>query len=339
VTVKIRTIHIGLGPIGSHIVRVAAARDYIQIVGGVDIDPVKVGQDLGIVAGLEKALGIPVDNNLEAVLARTGADVAVHSTGSYILQVKGQLISLINAGLDVVSTCEELSYPWDDHPTEAMELDALAKARNVTVLGTGVNPGFVMDTLALVLSGVCQEIKSIRIERVVDTSKRRLQLQRKTGAGTTVHEFQQRVQAGTLRHVGLPESLRMVAAGLGWKLDKVQDLIEPVIARVPVSSSYIRVEPGQVAGVRQVARGFIGRKEVIVLELRMELGAAESYDAIHIDGVPPVEMCINGGIQGDQATAAIVVNCIPRLVSMPAGLVTMKDMPVVSCRAPWRWAS
>lgn len=335
-TEKIRTIHIGLGPIGSHIVRVAAARDYIQIVGGVDIDPAKAKQDLGTIAGLERPLGIPVDSSLEAVLARTGADVAVHSTGSHISQVKGQLVSLIEAGLDVVSTCEELSYPWDDHPAEAMELDALAKAHNVTVLGTGVNPGFVMDTLALVLSGVCQEIKSIRIERVVDTSKRRLQLQRKTGAGVTVQEFQQRVQAGTLRHVGLPESLRMVAAGLGWHLDKVQDTIEPIIARVPVSSSYIRVEPGQVAGVRQVARGFMGRKEVITLELRMELGAAESYDAIRIDGVPPVDMRIHGGIHGDQATAAIVVNSIPRLVAMPAGLLTMKDMPVISCRAPWR---
>ncbi len=169
-TDRIRTIHYGLGPIGSHIARVAARRDYLEIVGGVDIDPEKVGKDMGHVIGLQKPLGIPVDGSLEAVLARTEADVVVHSTGSHLPQVQGQLAALIQAGLHVVSTGEELSYPWADHPTEAAELDALASEHGVVVLGTGVNPGFVMDTLALVLSGVCQEVKHVRIERVVDTS-------------------------------------------------------------------------------------------------------------------------------------------------------------------------
>ena len=329
---KIRTLHYGLGPIGGHIARVAASREHIEIVGGVDIDPTKVGQDLGKVIGLSTRLGIPVHAELEAALARTGADVVVHSTGSHIPQVKEQLNLLIRAGLDVVSTCEELSYPWADHATEAAELDALAKAVGVSVLGTGVNPGFVMDTLALVLSGVCQQVRHVRIERVVDTSKRRVQLQRKTGAGSSLSEFHTRVRAGTLRHVGLPESLQMVAAGLGWRLDKVQDLIEPIIAERAVSSEYIQVQPGQVAGVRQTARGLVGGKEAIVLELRMELGAAESYDVIHMDATPPVDMRIAGGIHGDLATAAIVVNAIPRLVESRPGLLTMMDMPIVSCR-------
>jgi 4-hydroxy-tetrahydrodipicolinate reductase len=173
----------------------------------------------------------------------------------------------------------------------------------------------------------------VRICRVVDTSKRRVQLQRKTGAGATLTEFQRRVAAGTLRHVGLPESLQMVAAGLGWHLDKVQDLIEPVIAERSVSSEFIAVEVGQVAGVRQTARGLVGGREVISLELRMELGASESYDTIHLQGTPMVDLRISGGIHGDLATAAIVVNAIPRLVEARPGLQTMMDMPVVSCRA------
>ena len=329
---KIRTIHYGLGPIGCHIARVAATRNGIQIVGGVDIDPTKTGQDLGKVCGMNRMLGIPVDRTLEAALNRTGADVVVHSTGSYIAQVMDQLKSLIDAGLDVVSTCEELSYPWANHPDEAAEIDAMATERGVGVLGTGVNPGFVMDTLALVLSGVCQQVSAVRICRVVDTSKRRVQLQRKTGAGATLTEFQRRVAAGTLRHVGLPESLQMVAAGLGWHLDKVQDLIEPVIAERSVSSEHFAVEIGQVAGVRQTARGLVGGREVISLELRMELGASESYDSIHLEGTPAVDLRISGGIHGDLATAAIVVNAIPRLVEASPGLQTMMDMPVVSCR-------
>jgi hypothetical protein len=335
---KIRTIHYGLGPIGCHIARVAATRDGIQIVGGVDIDPTKTGQDLGKVCGMNRLLGIPVDRTLEAALNRigangAGADVVVHSTGSYVAQVMDQLQSLIGAGLDVVSTCEELSYPWANHPNEAATIDAMAMERGVGVLATGVNPGFVMDTLALVLSGVCQEVTAVRICRVVDTSRRRVQLQRKTGAGASLAEFQRRVAAGTLRHVGLPESLQMVAAGLGWRLDKVQDLIEPAIAERAVSSEYFSVEPGQVAGVRQTARGLVGGREVISLELRMELGVSESYDAIHLDGTPVVDLRISGGIHGDLATAAIVVNAIPRLVEARPGLRTMMDMPVVSCRA------
>jgi hypothetical protein len=335
---KIRTIHYGLGPIGCHIARVAATRNGIQIVGGVDIDPAKTGQDLGKVCGMNRLLGIPVDRTLEAALNRlgadrTGADVVVHSTGSHIVQVMDQLKSLIDVGLDVVSTCEELSYPWANHPNEAAAINAMAVERGVGVLATGVNPGFVMDTLALVLSGVCQQVTAVRICRVVDTSKRRVQLQRKTGAGATLSEFQHRVAAGTLRHVGLPESLQMVAAGLGWSLDKVQDLIEPVIAEHSVSSEYFAVETGQVVGVRQTARGLVGGREVISLELRMELGAAESCDTIHLEGTPVVDLRISGGIHGDLATAAIVVNAIPRLVEARPGLLTMMEMPVVSCRA------
>lgn len=329
---KIRVIHYGLGPIGSHIVRVAASRPFLEIAGGVDIDPGKVGLDLGRAAGLGKPLGVPVDATLEAVLARDAADMVVHSTGSHISQVRDQLTHLLRAGLDVISTCEELSYPWADHAAEAAELDVVAKASAVSLLGTGVNPGFVMDTLALVLSGVCQQVRHVRITRVVDTAKRRVQLQRKTGAGVSLDEFRRRVRAGTLRHVGLPESLHMVAAGLNWKLDKVQDLIEPIIAEEPARSEFIDVAPGQVSGVRQTARGLIGRREAILLELRMELGAEESYDDIEIDGTPPVSMRIAGGIHGDLATAAIVVNSLPLLVSARPGLLTMMDMPVVSCR-------
>jgi 4-hydroxy-tetrahydrodipicolinate reductase len=327
---KIRTIHYGLGPIGCHIARVAARRSQIAIVGGVDIDPAKVGQDLGMVIGLEKPLGLPVERDLAAVLKRTPADVVVHSTGSFLPQVRDQIEALVQAGLNVVSTCEELSYPWAAHPRIAADLDRLAKDKGVTILGTGVNPGFVMDTLALVLSGVCQDITHLCITRVVDTAKRRVQLQRKTGAGLPLDDFHRRVKAGTLRHVGLPESLHMVAAGLGWKLDEVEDTIEPIVASAPARSADIVVEPGQAAGVRQVARGLQGGREVIALHLVMQLGAAESYDAVDIEGTPPVHLRIAGGVHGDQATAAIVVNAIPRVVAADPGLLTMADLPVVA---------
>jgi len=327
---KIRTIHYGLGPIGCHIARVAARRSQIAIVGGVDIDPAKVGHDLGTVIGLEKPLGIAVERDLAAILKRTEADVVVHSTGSFLPQVRDQIEALVQAGLNMVSTCEELSYPWAAHPRIAADLDRLAKDKGVTILGTGVNPGFVMDTLALVLSGVCQDITHLRITRVVDTAQRRVQLQRKTGAGLPLDDFQRRVKAGTLRHVGLPESLHMVAAGLGWKLDEVEDTIEPIVAGAPARSADIVVEPGQAAGVRQVARGLKDGREVIALHLVMQLGAPESYDAVDIAGTPPVHMRIAGGVHGDQATAAIVVNAIPRVIAADPGLLTMADLPVVA---------
>ena len=312
------TIHYGLGAIGLAVLRLAASKERVRPVAAIDIAPEITGRDAGEVAGLGRPLGITVSADAAGALA-TGADAVIHCTGSYLDAVQPQLLAAVRAGKNVISTCEELSYPWDRHPALAADLDREAKAHRVTVLGTGVNPGFVMDTLVLALSGVCQEIAHVAAVRVVDVSTRRIQLQRKVGAGLSLDEFQRRVAERTLRHVGLEESARLIAAGLGWKLDRAGETIEPVIA-----------PDGTAAGVHQTAQAWMDGREVISLDLTMAMNAPEPRDEIIIDGKPPVSVVVRGGVQGDLATAAIAINAIPVVVDAAPGLATMATLPLIA---------
>ena len=326
---KIRTIHYGIGPIGQELARLAAARESIEIVGAIDIDPAKIGKDVGEVIGLGHELGIKVRGDAEALFNETAADAVLHTTGSYLKQVWSQLEGIVNAGLNVVSTCEELSYPAAQFPELAEKLDEMARANGVTVLGTGVNPGFVMDTLALALSGISQHVTAVHVERNQNASTRRQPLQAKIGSGKTVEEFNELVSAGKVRHVGLQESVYMVAAGLGWTLENYEETTDAVIADHHITTDYFDVQPGVVCGVDQFGRGFVDGEAKIVLHLRMYLDADPAHDKIVLEGPTRLELIIPGGLQGDRATTAIAVNAVPRVVDHAPGLVTMKDLPLV----------
>ncbi|MBX6343039.1 MAG: dihydrodipicolinate reductase [Thermomicrobiaceae bacterium] len=324
-----RTIHYGLGPIGQELARLAVERESIEVVGAVDIDPAKVGKDLGEVIGLGRELGVTVRSDVESLFDEVEADAVLHTTGSYLERVFPQLEGIIRGGLNVVSTCEELSFPAAQHPDLAERLDALAREHGVTVLGTGVNPGFVMDALPLAFSAVAQKVTGVRVERIQNASTRRQPLQAKIGSGKTVEEFRQLVEAGTVRHVGLQESVYLVAAGLGWTLDDYRESTEPVVADHTITTSYFTVQPGLVCGVDQVGRGFVKGEEVITLHLRMYLDADPAYDKVVLEGPTRLELVIPGGLQGDRATTAIALNAVPRVVEHAPGLVTMKDLPYV----------
>jgi 4-hydroxy-tetrahydrodipicolinate reductase len=315
------------------VARLALQRPDIEVVGAIDIDKNKVGRDLGQLLGLEKDLGIIVSDDADAILAGAKADVAFHQTGSSLRSVFPELTKILGYAVNVISTTEELAYPYRKQPELAAELDKIAKKSEVTVLSTGVNPGFLMDTWPLAMTAVCQVVERIKAVRIQDARTRRLPFQKKIGAGCTQEEFQKLVDARTIRHVGLEESMVMIAAGLGWELDEVTETIEPVVAKAHVQSEYITVEPGQVAGVRQVGRGFRNGEEVITLEFEAALGAPESYDAVYITGTPNLEVVIRGGTPGDIATTAMVVNAAHRVVDAQPGLVTMKDLPLVTCAA------
>ncbi len=322
----LRIIQYGVGPIGSAIVRVLLERTGATIIGAIDIAADKVGRDLGEVVGASP-LGVLISDRADEVLARK-ADVVVHSTSSYFEQVFDQLLACVRAGSHVVSTCEELAYPFRKYPELAHRLDEEAKAAGVAVLGTGVNPGFVMDKLVLTLATICQRIERIFVRRVVDASQRRLPLQRKIGAGMTVEEFREAVEAGRIRHVGLPESVALIAEGLGMEVGTISETIEPILAEEDVRTEYLHVRAGQVAGVRQIGRGLVGNQERIHLDLQMYVGAKEPMDEIRLFGTPDLCARIPGGTHGDLATAAVVVNSIPLLVQAPPGLRTVVDLPV-----------
>ena len=328
---KIRVILYGLGPIGAACARVLAMRpDVYEFVGAIDLDPNKVGKDVGEVIGVPEKYGVKVSDKPGRVLSKD-AELVMHATGSYVAKVKPQLIQIIKAGKNIVSTCEELSNPWVQNAADADELNKLAKKFRVTVVGTGINPGYAMDTLPVALTAVCQEVKRVRVKRVVDASKRRRQLQQKIGAGMTVEAFNEAAAKREIRHVGLAESVGLVARGLGWQLDEIMETIEPVVATQRVVTDHVIVEPTFVTGVRQFGRGLFMGEDKVILELEMAVDAPEAYDEVWIEGTPNVHSLVKG-IHGDISTAAVVGNAARRVVEAKPGLLTMVDLPLVSAR-------
>ncbi len=326
----IRTLHIGLGPIGTAVARQCAMRKGFTIVGAVEIDPTKIGRDLGVVIGHTKKLKITVTDNIAKAIKATRPDIAVLCTSSALKKVMPQVEAILKLKVPIVSTTEELAYPTAKNRSLAKKIDGLAKKARVAVLGTGVNPGFTMDTLPITLTGVCSDVRAIRVDRIQDASVRRLQFQQKIGAGLTVDEFQARVDGGTIRRIGVIESISMIADAMGWKLDSVTDVLEPKIAMRELTSQYLTIDKGRVCGLVQDGIGYRKGEPVIVLHMEAYLGAPESFDTVTIEGTPALSMKIAGGVHGDVATASITVNSIPKVIAARSGLHTMRSLPIPS---------
>src|SRR5499427_3533912 len=325
---KIRAIQYGIGPIGASIAKLLREKQSVELIGAIDTDPAKVGRDLGEVVGASDApWGVPVSDNAEEVLSQA-ADIVMHTTSSSLAKVADQLVECLKAGSCVVSTCEELSYPYRTNPELAAQLDKEAKDWGVALVGTGVNPGFVMDKLVITLAAVSQKIEHAKALRIVDASKRRLPLQKKIGAGMSVEEFRAKAAEGAIKHVGLPESVAMVGDALGLRVDEITETIEPKVATERVQTEFLAVEPGQTSGVHQIARGLSEGKERVYMELQMYVGAKDPADTIELKGHPNISLVIPGGSHGDIATASVAVNSIPAILEAPSGLCTARDLPI-----------
>jgi 4-hydroxy-tetrahydrodipicolinate reductase len=330
--INLRVVLYGVGAVGSLIAKFLLEKEGLEIVGAVDIAKDKIGRDLGEVLGLGKKLGIEISADADALLSEVKADIAIHATSSFLKDTFPQIASIIKHGVKVISTCEELSYPYYTENEIAEKLDTLAKKHNATVLGTGINPGFLMDTLVITLTAVCQKIEKIEATRVMNAATRRLPFQKKIGAGLTVEEFRRKIENKQITgHVGLEQSIAMIADALAWKLDKISvEPVEPVITKKPAESTDIKVKAGDAAGLRQKARGVMKNREMIVLDFQAYIGAEEEYDAVTINGIPNVKQKIQPCVHGDISTVAMVVNSIPKVVNAQSGLFTMKDLPVPS---------
>ncbi len=324
----IRVIQYGLGPIGCAMARHVLERPGLQLVGGVDIDPNKVGKDLGEVIGAGRALGVRVVPQL-ADLKRAKANVVLHTTSSYFDLFKPQIIEILKAGYDIVSTAEELSFPWLAHTKDAKAIDAAAKRAGKTVLATGVNPGFLMDSLPLNLTAICQRVDRIDVTRLMNASQRRGPFQKKIGCGMSVEEFNREMAKGRMGHVGLTQSVGMIFDTLGKKLVKFETTVEPVVAERPVKSDYFEVAPGFVRGLKQIARAYSPEGEFVTLTFIAALDEPDQHDLIKITGKPNLEVRLTG-TNGDIATIAIAVNAIKRVFKGEPGLMTMRDLPIVT---------
>jgi len=323
-------MHVGLGPIGAAIARQLAVRKGFRIVAAVDIDPHKVGRDVGEIAEIGKPLRVRITDNARKAAKAARPDVAVLCTSSSLKSVMPQVEELLKLRLPIVSTTEELAYPASRNRRLAKQIDQMARKAKVAVLGTGVNPGFTMDALPIALTSVCEHVNRIEVRRVQDARMRRLPFQQKIGAGLTREQFEQQVASGSVRHVGFAESIEMIADAMGWPLTRVTDQVRPWMAEEEVHSELLAVDPGYVAGISQEGIGYLGDEVKIHLQLDAYLGASESFDSVLIDGSPRIYSKIQGGIHGDIATASMAVNSIPHVMTAAPGLRTMRDMPLPS---------
>jgi 4-hydroxy-tetrahydrodipicolinate reductase len=315
----------GLGYIGQQIIRAALSSPEVSLVGAVDKSPQFLGKPLeALVPG---AGPVRVVGELAQALKGHKGVVILHATGSRLPQVMPQLLEACRLGASVVSTCEELAFPWLKHEDLAEKLDRAAQKAEVSILGTGVNPGFVLDRLPAVLGQVCGPVRHVKAERVVDARTRREALQRKVGAGLSEEEFLSLVDEERVGHVGLLESAALCALGLGMDCDDFEEEIVPVFAEEDLEGGAFPVKKGQVAGLCQTAIASEDGQERVRLELTLAVGAEQPGDRITLDADPKIELEIKGGVAGDVATANLLVNAAPRLSAAEPGLLTVLELP------------
>ncbi len=315
----------GIGPIGALIVKLLDERPNTTLVGAVDIAPDKVGKDVGKVAGLNKSLGVTVQDSLEA-LRNARPDVAILATTSRFPLLADQAMPLLDAGIHVVTTCEEAVFPFPMYPEVAREVDELATATQSVFLGVGVNPGFMMDYWPATVATTTPRVDRVWVERLVNLSARRARLQEKLGAGQEPEVIEARVRERNIGHVGLSTSAYLLAHALGWEIESWEEEYEVLVAEEPVPWHAGMLEPGKVKGLRQTLTAQVQGEERIRLVLEMSLGLQHAGDTVKIEGPVPIQVHM-APINGDWATASIVVNALRRVPHARPGLRTVLDIP------------
>jgi len=322
----------GLGSMGSGMGKFLANKEGIELVGGIANRETKKGKDLGEILGLDKELGVKVTNDPEEAICED-VDIVLHATTSFVKDAFPQLKLIMEKGVNVITIAEELSYPSAEDEELAAKLDEIAKENGVTALGTGINPGFVLDELILNLTGACANVERIEAARVNDLSPFGPTVMKTQGVGTTVEEFEKGLADGSIvGHIGFKESINMIADRLGWELDEIKQTREPIVSETERETPHVKVKPGMVAGCKHIAYGIKDGKNLIVLEhpqqIQPEKEGTETGDYINIKGTPEINMSINPEIPGGIGTMAIAINMIPLIINAKAGMLSMKDLPV-----------
>jgi 2,4-diaminopentanoate dehydrogenase len=325
---KIKVAQFGLGPIGLETLKLAATKPWAEVVGGIDIDPAKIGKTLGELTGIEALGHRLVYSSLRELIADAKPDIIFHTAVSRFKDAYPQIEPMVRQGISVVSSCEELLFPQLREPKLAAKLDRVCKRARARVVGTGVNPGFVMDVLPVLMTGVSREVRAVHVQRVVNASTRRVPLQKKIGSGWPPAKFRRLFKEGKAGHAGLKESLALIAHCLNWKARNIVESGDAVVADHKIRTKYLEVKRGQTCGLHQRAEAKVNGKISLTLDLKMYLDAKDPHDAVQIEGEPPLDVIINGGVAGDQATVAALVNTARALHRAPAGLLLMTDLPV-----------
>jgi 4-hydroxy-tetrahydrodipicolinate reductase len=329
---KIKVAQFGLGPIGIESIKLAGEKDWIEVVGGIDIDPAKIGKSLGELTGVANLNAAKVYKTFDELAASAKPQVIIHTAGSKADVSIQQIMPMARQGVSVVSSCEQLLVPRFRAPELADELDRVCKQCGARVLWSGVNPGFVMDVLPVCMTGVSRTVQHIYVQRIVDAATRRQPLQKKIGSGMDPDEMRRLFKEGKAGHAGFLESLALIGHAMGWHFTETYELFEPALAPYDIHTKYFDVKKGQCCGIHQQVVGMVGSVRRVYMDLKMYLGAADPHDAVKITGDPPLDVRINGGVAGDHATVASLVNAIPRILKAPAGVLLMTDVAVPAWR-------
>jgi hypothetical protein len=317
-----------LGPIGLETLKLAARKPWAKIIGGIDINPALTGRSLGELTGLDSLRDAKIYRSLDDLLAHARPDLIFHTAVSKIRDAVAQVEPMARTGISVVSSCEELLYPALREPALAQQLDDTCKKFGARVLGTGVNPGFVMDVLPVCLTGVCRDVKAIHIQRVVNAATRRGPLQKKIGSGLAPAEFERLFAEGKAGHAGLKDSAALIAHCLGWNISELTETCRAMVADHDIQTPHVEVKRGQCCGLHQYGEAKVDGVTRLTLDLKMYLDAPNPHDACQIDGEPALKMHLDGGVAGDAATVASLVNAAPRVLKAPPGLLLMTDIGV-----------
>ena len=324
----LKVAQFGLGPIGQECLKLVATKPWARVVGAIDSDPAKVGKDIRALCGIPHLKPLRVCGAVPEL--REKPDLIFHTAVSRLDSAFSQLVPILARGINIVSSCEELLFPQLRWPRLAARLQVACRRSGARLLGTGVNPGFVMDLLPLVLSGVTRRIDAIHVQRVVNASTRRKPLQTKIGSSLAPEEFRRLFRTGKAGHAGLKESVALIVHALGYRIKSIRSIIETgdaIVAAKPIETAFLRVRRGQTCGLHQRAEACIPGGPRISLDLKMYLDANNPHDAIQIEGDPPLDLLVRGGIAGDPATVAALVNAAPRLMRMPPGLRLISELP------------
>ncbi|MFX1518031.1 MAG: Gfo/Idh/MocA family oxidoreductase [Promethearchaeota archaeon] len=335
---KFKVIQVGLGSMGKRITQLLIERENIDVIGAVDIAPNLRGKSLSEVLDLKDASQVRITSDFEKLVTEKQADVVIISTSSALEKIAPLIIEAIKAGMNVISICEELSYPFVYHSDLSNEIDRLAKAHNVSVVGTGINPGYLMDLLPIVLTAPCQTVQKITITRMMNSAKRRRPFQEKIGTGLSTEEFRQKIDEEVITgHVGLTQSIQMILSALGMTSDEIIEYPpNAVLTEKEITTSYCTIPKGLVCGLQSKAVARKNNEDLITLDFIAYAGDHEEYDSVVIEGIPRITQKIEGGVHGDLGTAAMVVNVVPIVISANPGLHTMKDIPV-PCNTAGIW--
>lgn len=332
---RIRVLVLGTGQMGSGIIRLVLQKPGLELVGAYGRRAERAGTDLGHAIGLGRPLDLRIGAKLDELIERSDPDVAIQATCSRLDDATAEIVTLLRRGVSVISIAEEMAFPARRFPVAAGEIDRLARAGNAAVLGTGINPGFVLDLLVIALTGVCSEVQSITATRINDLSPFGPSVLKRLGVGLTSEQFQRGLENGSVvGHIGFPQSIDMIAAALGWEIDRIEETRKPIISRVARKTPFVTVSPGETAGCFQTAVAFCGGRPVITLvhpqEICPELADVETGDTIEIVGSPPLKVYARPEIPGGAGTISLAVNMIPRVLGAAPGLYSMADLPVAA---------